>query len=51
VNTENPTTQPTDSRVDIVESSSDRIVLALPAGGPKTKSLGVMALVWNGAMT
>lgn len=43
-------TQPADSRIDVVEASSDRIVLALPAGGPKTKSLGVMALIWNGMM-
>lgn len=45
------TTQPTGSRVEVVEASSDRIVLALPAGGPKTRSLGIMALVWNGIMS
>lgn len=38
---------PVGCRVSLVDSSADRLVLSIPGGGPKTRSLGVMALVWN----
>lgn len=42
---------PKESSIRIVESSDDRLVLFIPAGGKRTGGLGFFALVWNGFMT
>lgn len=41
---------PPGCRVRLIEATPDRLVLAIPAGGPKARSLGVMAFVWNAVM-
>lgn len=38
---------PRGTRLDVMEAAADRLVLAIPAGGPKTRSLFVFAFVWN----
>ena len=39
--------QPSDSRVQITKASPDGLVVAIRAGGPQARGLGVMALIWN----
>ncbi|MFK7821956.1 MAG: hypothetical protein AB8G99_24880 [Planctomycetaceae bacterium] len=43
--------KPINSRVRIIEPDSTRLVISIPAGGPQSKSLGTMALFWNGFVT
>ena len=38
---------PANSRVRVVEESSDRLVLHVSGGGPRTRVLGWFAVVWN----
>jgi hypothetical protein len=38
---------PTGSRIRVVESTADRLVLFIPAGGKNVIGLGCFALVWN----
>ncbi len=38
---------PVGCRITLSESSDQRLVFAIPAGGPKTRSLGTIAIVWN----
>jgi hypothetical protein len=44
------TEQPADSRVEVVESGPERLVLHLPPGGGSTSGLGCFAIAWNGFM-
>lgn len=42
--------RPADSVIEIVESTRDRLVIHIPPGGKKARSIGCFALVWNGFM-
>src|SRR4051812_30579596 len=39
-----------DSRINVAESSDHRLVIHLPPGVERTRSLGGLALVWNAAL-
>src|SRR5262245_25036648 len=41
---------PAKSRITIVDSSPDRMVLYIPAGGKHATALGCFAVIWNGFM-
>jgi hypothetical protein len=41
---------PAKSRIEVVESTADRRVIAVPAGGHGTAAIGFFAIVWNGFM-
>jgi hypothetical protein len=42
--------RPADSTIEIVESTRDRLVIHIPPGGKKTRSIGCFAIAWNGFM-
>ncbi len=41
---------PSSSKIEIIESDSDHLVLHLPPGGSRSKGIGLFALMWNGFM-
>lgn len=42
---------PSGSRVLVVESDADRLVVAVPPGGKSARGIGCFAVLWNGFMT
>jgi hypothetical protein len=42
--------RPADSTIEIIESTRDRLVIHIPPGGKKARSIGCFAIAWNGFM-
>ncbi len=42
---------PRDSKIEVVESSSERFVVVVPPGGKSAAGIGCFAVAWNGFMT
>ena len=38
---------PLDSRIEIIEAANDRLMLSIPPGGKRSRSLGCFALIWT----